>query len=78
MAKVVQIIATDEKHPHFEPGIINKNWHAVVCYGIGPRTVCGIQLEGEDGYIGGETQDRRVTCLQCRGIIREIQAIRNW
>jgi hypothetical protein len=78
MANVVKIIATNESDRHFEPELLNSDWHGVVSYGLGPRTVCGIQLEGDDGYAGGESKRGFITCPACLGIVREIKAIQHW
>lgn len=78
MAEIVQIIATNKSDRNFEPQIVNDDWHGVISYGLGPRTVCGIQLEGDDGYTGGESKNGFITCHVCLGIVREIKAIQRW
>jgi len=74
MAKVLQIEsvgnAVDENY-------VNGAWHAVLAYPY-PHTVCGIQLEGEDGVIASKEVDGVVTCNVCIGIISETKAIRKW
>lgn len=77
MAKVIQIIPSGEINKHFEPDLIDGLWHVVVAT-AGPRTLCGIQLDGDDGIMGGEEQVGRVTCQTCRNLIKEVKAIRNW
>ena len=78
MADVFQIIAVDIEHPWFEPDLVeNGFWHAA--YSIDdPRTICGIQLVGEDGISAGPTKKGKVTCPTCRNIIAQIQSIKNW
>ena len=44
MAKVFQIIEA------FDDSLIGDRWHTFVMFPY-PHTVCGIQLEGEDGVI---------------------------
>ncbi len=75
MTIVVQLIITDADNRHFEPGLINGDWHASLS--IDNRTVCGIQLDGDDGY-AGEAAEGVVTCPICLVIIEEIKAMRNW
>lgn len=72
MVKVIQIIATNAEDKYFESQLIDGNWHAFIYY---PelRTVCGIQLQGEDGYAGGETKNGKVTCRVCIGVIEAIK-----
>lgn len=77
MAKVIQIIATDRRNPYFEPQTVTDDWHAVSSIDA-PRTVCGYQLEGDDGTGPGPEREGRVTCPTCRKIIEEIQAIEGW
>lgn len=79
MAEVFQIVATNAEDRHFEPDLVRSGeWHAAISAGTGPRTICGIQLEGDDGYSSGETKQGRVTCFGCRSLLAEIQAIKNW
>jgi hypothetical protein len=77
MANVFQIIATDKYHPSFETDIVNVDYHAEIST-AGPRTVCGIQLDGEDGVAAGPTKAGPVTCPLCHSIIKEIKAMRKW
>ena len=73
MAKVIQIIeATNE-----DENLVNGAWHAVVSYPY-PHTVCGVQLEGEDGVVSSPEIEGRVTCHVCQSTIIEIKSIRNW
>lgn len=72
MARVITIIEHDEGEH-----IVNGLWHAVVSYPY-PCTVCGQQLEGEDGCVTSEEVDGIVTCPVCARVIEEVQAIRNW
>lgn len=79
MANVVKIVATDSKNKHFEEDVAdNKTWHAVTTVPDGPRTICGIQLEGDDGYGPGKDKEGKVTCQVCRSIIKDIQRIKKW
>ena len=77
MAKVLKLIATDIDNRHFESGLIDGKWHGVMRY---PelRTICGVQLDGDDGIGATEQREGRVTCPLCRGMLRELQAIKNW
>lgn len=75
MAQILQIVETDQHHEHFEPAVINDDWHALI---FGDRTVCGMQLDGADGYGPGPITTGFVTCPLCGTIIDHIQAIRNW
>lgn len=77
MANVFQIIASDKDHPSFEPDLILADYHVEIGT-AGARTVCGIQLEGEDGVTAGPIKVGPVTCPICRNIIKEIKAIRKW
>ena len=77
MAKVFQMIASDPGNRHFESQIVNGAWHAFLSY-AGPSTVCGIQLDGDDGLMPGPGKEGKVTCAVCRAIIAEIQSIRDW
>lgn len=79
VAEVFQIVATNTEDRHFEPDLVLSGaWHAATSAGAGIRTICGIQLEGDDGYSGGPTKQGRVTCNRCRALIADIQAIKNW
>ena len=71
MAKVTKFIEADEE------GISLDEWHAVVSYPY-PRTVCGLQLEGEDGERHLPEVEGRVTCGTCLREIEQIKSIRNW
>ena len=77
MADVVQVIATDRNHPDFEEGIVNGDWHATLCVDA-VRTVCGIQLEGDDGYGPSDSKQGKVTCPLCRSILGQVQNIKRW
>lgn len=77
MATVVQIIATNENDPHFEANMVNNDWHAMYFIDA-PRTVCGVQLEGDDGYAPGPEKSGRVTCEACRIALDQIQSIKRW
>lgn len=77
MAKVIQMVATNPNDRHFAGDLVNDLWHLPIAT-AGPRTLCGIQLDGDDGVAGGDEKEGRVTCLVCQGTIREIKAIRNW
>ena len=71
MAKVIQIIESDED------ALVDGKWHAALIYPY-PHTICGVQLEGEDGVVPSDEKDGKVTCTGCRTIIEEIQQIKNW
>lgn len=75
--RVFQMVATDKKNSSFEPNTINDDFHAEISLG-GPRTVCGIQLNGDDGVAPGSDEGGFVTCPQCAYIIEEIQGMKNW
>lgn len=76
MATVFQFIATDAEHENFESELLNGDWH--VGLSLDNRTVCGIQLDGDDGYAAGPEKTGVVTCPICLCIIDEIKGIRNW
>ena len=79
MAKIVQIEATNPNDRNFEPTIVEADeWHAIMSAGGCIRTVCGIQLEGDDGYHSGPERKGRVTCQMCRSILEDIQSIKGW
>ena len=76
MAKVFQIIQiNDDKH--FESALVNGAWHFGI-HSDAARTVCGIQLEGDDGIAAGPERDGTVTCLLCREVISQIKALDKW
>ncbi len=69
---VVQIVTLDSDDPYYEANIVTDHWHGVLSY-AGPRTICGIQLDNEDGYGPSPSQkDKPVTCPHCITIINEI------
>lgn len=69
---VVQIVTLDSDAKYYESNIITDHWHGILSYS-GPRTICGIQLDNEDGYGPGVPQmASRVTCSHCITIINEI------
>ncbi len=76
MAQVFQMIATDENDPYFDASIVNGDYHAKISY-AGPRTVCGFQLDGDDGVAGGKPIKGFITCSGCLSIVREIKSMRN-
>lgn len=79
MATVVQIVATDADHPYFDADLTcSEDWHAVTVAGDTYRTVCGVQLEGNDGYAPDNRKQGRVTCEMCRLILEDIQSIKRW
>ena len=78
MATVVKIITIDNNNRHFESHLVDGTWHAIISYGDAIRTVCGVQLEGDDGYGPGPEKQGAVTCQGCRAIIGEIQKIKGW
>lgn len=78
MARVFQIVAIDRQHKHFEANIVDAGeWHIGILID-GPRTACGIQLDGDDGYSAGPEKSGRVTCNTCRALIEQVQRIRAW
>lgn len=77
MANVFQMIATNREHPRFEESIVNSDFHISTSSDEG-RTLCGIQLDGDDGVAPGETIQGVVTCPSCYGTIEEIKAIKKW
>ena len=77
MAQVFQLIATDRNHRHFEEVLADDTWHVSLRRGDG-RTLCGVQMDGEDGIGPGPCKNGPVTCPICRGTIEEIQAIKDW
>jgi predicted Fe-S protein YdhL (DUF1289 family) len=74
MMRVFQMIATDKNHEYFESALIDGAYHVAVQY-AGPRTLCGIQLDGEDGVADGEVIEGKVTCRGCFLLIEEIKAM---
>lgn len=78
MADVFQIIATDKDHEWYDESLVESGeWHAG--YSIDdPRTVCGIQLMGEDGIAPGPIKKGKVTCPVCIAVMTQIKAIKNW
>jgi hypothetical protein len=76
MAKVFQIVASGEDSLRFADDLVNGDWHADLR--LTNTTVCGIQLDGDDGVTPGRSKEGEVTCLTCRSIIEEIQSIKNW
>ena len=79
MATVFQIISTGEyTGVFFDSDLVESGyWHAGDSVDD-PRTICGVQLVGEDGIAAGPTKEGKVTCPTCRKIIKQIQAIKNW
>jgi hypothetical protein len=73
MAKVFEMIATNEEDKHYEDSIPNSGFH--VQSPIEYRTLCGIQMDGDDGVASGRTQEGRVTCPICLAIIEYCQTI---
>jgi hypothetical protein len=71
MAKVIQIVESDED------ALVDGEWHAILMYPY-QHTVCGVQLEGEDGVMASPERNGKVTCTGCRRTIDEIQKIKNW
>lgn len=71
VATIFQIIKA------FDNGLVDGEWHTYVMFPY-PHTVCGIQLEGEDGVVAGPEYQGRVTCSTCRRILEEIQSIKKW
>lgn len=78
MAQVFQLIVISPGDPHLEGGLINEDWHAAISAASGPRTICGIQLEGNDGIGPGLIREGKVTCRSCLDMIEQIKAIRRW
>lgn len=71
MAKIFQIVESEDD------SLLNEWWHVAVSYPWA-HTVCGVQLEGDDGVVAGKEKNGIATCPVCIGIIEEIKAIRNW
>ena len=77
MAAVFQIIATSDQGL-CEDGIVGTGeWHAGISVDA-PRTLCGVQLEGDDGYGPGPEKEGKVTCRTCRSVLAQVQSIRKW
>jgi hypothetical protein len=76
MAQVFQFVATGEDVPHADLSMIDGSWH--VAEPIESRSLCGIQMDGDDGYAPGENKNGRVTCHHCRKIIETVQQIEDW
>ncbi len=76
MATVFQMVATNEAGGS-ESFVADGEWHAGISVDD-PRTVCGIQCNGEDGYEPGPEKKGRVTCKVCRNILNQIQSIKGW
>ena len=77
MARIIQIIATDENDRYFESALIDGAWHGIIFYPE-PRTVCGVQLDGDDGIGATDAIEGKITCKICRGVVAEIQSIKKW
>ena len=73
MARVIQIIEAES----VDENLVNGAWHSAVSYPY-PHTVCGVQLEGEDGVKASPEIEGRVTCRVCISVITEIKALRKW
>lgn len=76
MARVFQLIKSKEDHKRFDPGLVNGDWHAPIAYT--GTTVCGVQLDGDEGIITGPAKNGVITCPGCLAIVSEIKAIRGW
>lgn len=76
MARVYQLIKSEEEHERFEPGLVNGDWHAPIAHT--GTTVCGVQLDGDDGITTGPIKDGPITCPTCLAIVSEIKAIREY
>jgi hypothetical protein len=72
MSKVIKIIATNENDKNFEAQLVNDEWHGFIEFPE-MRTICGIQLQGDDGYAGSDEADGNITCGICTGIIEAIK-----
>lgn len=79
MATVFQMIVSNKnaRHHYAAVSVVDEKWHAAFSVGS-PKTVCGIQLEGDDGVVSGPEKEGRVTCPTCRAVIEQIQNIKNW
>lgn len=81
MANVFQIVrnedASETEMRYFDESLVAESWHASVSVSH-PMTLCGIQLEGEDGVMAGPSKSGRVTCAVCRAYLEQVQSIRNW
>lgn len=78
MAEVFQLITTDINNKWHEDALIDGTWHVDYSYDGTRRTLCGVQLDGDDGIGPGPSRKGRVTCILCRGVIQQIKAIKNW
>ncbi len=77
MARVFQMVITNKNEPFFERETVDGSFHVEISY-AGPRTLCGIQLDGDDGIAAGPEIQGRVTCFGCLSIISEIKKLRKW
>lgn len=79
MATVVKFAATNAMNKHYEDNIVDAGqWHAFITAGDDPRTICGIQMNGEDGYAPLHEKNGKVTCMTCRSLLEAYQSIKNW
>jgi hypothetical protein len=77
MAQVFQFVATGEDVPHADLSVVGGGvWH--VAGPIDNHSLCGTQMDGDDGYMPGPAKSGRVTCWQCREIIAAVKKIRGW
>lgn len=74
MAKVVKFVPTNEETTWGNSlNLLNNDTHAT----SGERTLCGVQLDGDDG-IKPLFFDCHVTCEICIGIIKDVKKLRRW
>lgn len=79
MATVFQLVLSGERTlAPVDHDLVNVgHWHVGISTSH-PITLCGIQLEGEDGITVGPEKEGRVTCPICRRVIEQVQSIKNW
>lgn len=79
MADILKLVDLNKDHPMYERSVVEDgDWHAFIGLGGDLRTVCGIQLDGDDGYGPGPVHKGPVTCDHCRTVIVQIKKMRNW
>jgi hypothetical protein len=65
--KVFKFKATDRTNKHFDDSIVDDGrTHAAL---NGERTLCGIQMDGDDGYTPGEFVNEELTCALCLRVV---------
>jgi len=78
MVRVFKFVPTEEWVDRVNLSeLINDDLHTSISY-TESQTLCGIQLDAEDGIKPGECINGPVTCAICLSIIEEIKSIRKW